>query len=360
MKRSLILNVDDNDLNRYVRTKFLQQADFDLLEASTGAQTLQLAYRDQPDLVLLDVHLPDAHAAEVCRILKTDPRTKGMMVLQISASATAVTDAVNALEGGADGYLIEPVEPALLLAHVRSLLRLRESEMQLRRANDSLKQFAYMASHDLQEPLRAVMIYTELLEKELNIETSDSLQHHLSAIHDGASRLEALLADLLTYSRASESGAGVPAKVSLETCLRAAIAACEIGIQEANATVTHDTLPVVEGDQTGLTQVFQNLISNALKYRKPGCPVHIHVAFERTPREVVISVRDNGQGFNPEYSDHIFGLFKRLHGRSVPGSGIGLAVCRAIVERNGGRMWAEGKEGVGATFHIALPAPAQS
>ena len=356
MKKPVILNVDDNEINRYLRSQYLRSANFDLLEASTGAQTLEIAFREQPDLVLLDVNLPDAHGNELCRIIKTEPRTRGTMVLQISASAVAITDAIGGLEGGADGYLVEPVEPALLLAHIRSLLRIRDSEMALRRLNDQLQQFAYMASHDLQEPLRTVLIYSDLLKKELNSELSSRAAQHLAFIQQGALRMQGLLADLLTYSRASDVNGSVSQRVSLQDCLRNATMVCQLAIQESKANITHDPLPVVEGDATGLAQVFQNLLSNAIKYRKPGCPVNVHIAAQQTAREIVISIRDDGQGFRPEYAEQIFGLFKRLHGKDTPGSGVGLAVCRAILERHGGRIWAEGKEGCGATFYFALPA----
>jgi signal transduction histidine kinase len=358
VKRPLILNVDDHEINRYVRSQYLRSADFDLLEAQTGAQTLEIALREQPDLVLLDVNLPDAHGTDICRLLKTEPRTRGMMVLQISASAVAIADAVNGLECGADGYLIEPVEPELLIAHIRSLLRLRESELAIRRLNDGLQQFAYMASHDLQEPLRTIRIYSDLLQQDLNGNLSDPARKHLSLIQAGAERMELLLKDILTYSRAADPQASVSGPASLEHCLKSALAVYQMAIEESKATITHEPLPVVEGDESALAEVFQNLIGNAIKYRKPDCPLNIHISSRRTARETVISVRDNGQGFRPEYAENIFGLFKRLHGRNTPGSGIGLAVCRAIVERHGGRIWAEGEEGKGATFNFALPVPA--
>src|SRR5215471_18758463 len=311
MKRALILNVDDNEINRYVRSQYLRSANFDLLEAKTGAQTLEIAFRELPDLALLDVNLPDAHGTDLCRVLKTEPRTRGMMVLQISASAVAIADAVNGLEGGADGYLVEPIEPELLIAHVRSLLRLRESELAIRRLNDSLQQFAYMASHDLREPLRTVMIYSDLLRQDLGESLNDRAEKHLSMLQEGAARMELLLKDILTYARASDPQASVSHPASLEYCLEKALAVCQLAIDESKATITHEPLPVVDGDETAFAQVFQNLIGNAIKYRKPGCPVHIHISSRPTPREIIVSVRDNGQGFRTEYAEHIFGLFNR-------------------------------------------------
>ena len=356
MRRPLILSVDDTEINRYIRAQSLTAADFDVLEARTGREALEHAFRERPDLVLLDVNLPDANGGDICRQIKKDPRTRGTMVLQISASAVGIADAVRGLEGGADGYLVEPVEGELLVAHVRSLLRLRDSEMALRQANERLEQFASMASHDLQEPLRPILIYARLLEREAAPRLTDRDRQHLLHLIDGASRLHTLLTDLLSYSRLATMQQTEFRVISLEECLRNALSALDHLVKESHATVTHDELPQVEGDATGITHVLQNLLSNAMKYRSPERELQVHVGVEKRARDVVVSVTDNGQGFSPQFAEHVFGAFKRLHSQETPGSGMGLAICRAIVERHQGTIWAESEPGKGSSFRFSVPA----
>lgn len=356
MNRPLILNVDDNDLNRYLRSQYLSSANYELIEARTGSEALGIALEVRPDLVLLDVNMPDMDGIEVCRNIKQDPRTKGTMVLQISASAIAISDAVRALDGGADGYLIEPVESELLLAHIRSLLRLRDSEAALRRLNDRLQQFGYLASHDLQEPLRHVVIFSALLEQDYKSQLDETGRQHLERVTRSAVKLRGLLEDLLTYSRVSTLENTPVARVSLDDCLRKALSIYESAIEDGDARIVAQPLPLVLGDEIALAQVFQNLVGNSIKYRKPNHCVNISISACTRAREVVVSVQDDGLGFPPEFSEQIFGVFKRLHSDDIPGSGVGLAVCRAIVERHGGAIWAEGQEGRGATFNFSLPA----
>jgi signal transduction histidine kinase len=356
MRRTLILNVDDNEISRYLRTQCLSAENFDLVEARTGGEALRSTFELQPDLVLLDIHMPDMDGIEVCRKIKSDPRTQGVMVLHISASAVGIADAVRGLDR-ADGYLVEPVEPELLLAHVRCLLRLRESEAALRRSNERLRQFANLAGHDLQEPLRSIVSYSSLLEMHAQSMLDAEGKEYLQYVIRGASKLNQLLADILVYSRASTLEDVGSRRVSLDDCLRKAISIHESAIERGDAQIDAGPLPVVMGDETGITQVLQNLLSNSIKYRKPGQCVRIHVAAKRRVRDVLVSVSDDGQGFSQAYAEQVFGVFKRLHTSDVPGSGIGLAVCRAIIEQHGGVMRAEAQEGVGATFHFTLPEP---
>jgi signal transduction histidine kinase len=355
MKKPLVLNVDDNEMSRSIRTQYLRAANLEVVEASSGMEALELAFGEQPDLVVLDVHLPDVNGGELCRRFKSDPRTEGTMVLQISASAVRFDDAVRGLDGGADGYLVEPVEPELLNAHVRSLLRLRESELKLRQSNDKLRQFVSLASHDLQEPLRAVLLFSEMLQRDAAASLSPEAAEHLERVREGGIRLQRLLEGLLTYVRSSAIESADSSPVSLQACVNEAIALCELQAREACASITTDPLPWVDGQENAITRVFQNLLSNAIKYRKSGQPVHIHISAQARSRDVVISVSDDGEGFSPAHADQVFGVFKRLHSRAIPGSGIGLAICKEIIERHGGSIWAESQPGAGATFRFTLP-----
>ncbi|MBD1877517.1 sensor histidine kinase [Coleofasciculus sp. FACHB-T130] len=232
--------------------------------------------------------------------------------------------------------------------------KLEQLTTNLQRSNRELEQFAYVASHDLQEPLRAVSGYTQLLVQEYQNSLDESAQEYMAYVIDGATRMQQLIQDLLAYSRVSTR---TQAFVSIdgEKVLLQAINNLQVAIAESNATITHDPLPQVNGDKTQWLQLFQNLIANAIKFRREE-PPQVHITAELKDREWLFSVRDNGIGIKPQYLDRIFEIFKRLHTRrEFPGTGIGLAMCKKIVERHGGSIWAESQPGVGTTFYFTIP-----
>ena len=229
---------------------------------------------------------------------------------------------------------------------------------ELERVNRELEEFAYVASHDLQEPLRMVNVYTQLLLRR-HVGAEPEAQQYADVISQGVSRMGTLITDLLTYSRTVQRDELPVGEVDLSVALADAISVFESGIAERGATVTASPLPIVRGDVAQLTHVFQNLLSNALKYSRKDVAPEIDISARRSSEQWIISVRDNGLGFEPKYTEHIFRLFKRLHGSDIPGTGLGLAICQRIVERYGGRMWAESEPGKGSTFYFGLP-PANS
>jgi PAS domain S-box-containing protein len=228
----------------------------------------------------------------------------------------------------------------------------KESETALRKAHKELEEFSYVASHDLQEPLRMVSIYTHLILRELGAEEG-KMELFAGFVRAGVSRMETLLRDLMTFSQAVHTEAPVGV-ADLPAALAEALAVLNGRIEDSGAVVTAVPLPKVCGDTQQIAHVFQNLLSNALKYRKKDRAPEIHVSVTRQADQWTVSVRDNGIGFEPQYSERIFGLFKRLHKDEYPGTGLGLAICQRIVERYGGRMWAEGRPGDGATFYFSL------
>jgi len=229
---------------------------------------------------------------------------------------------------------------------------------ELKRSNDDLGHFAYVASHDLQEPLRMVSSYTQLLAKRYQGRLDADADEFIAYAVDGSNRMQQLIRDLLAYSRAG-TGEMEFREISSELALHKALVNLQSAIQESCAVVTYDSLPAVTTDDTQLSQVFQNLIANAIKYRSVEVP-RIHVsATADAGRERVFSVRDNGLGIDPKYFDRIFVLFQRLHGREqFAGTGIGLAICKKILERLGGRIWVESQPEKGSIFHFALPGAA--
>jgi PAS domain S-box-containing protein len=226
----------------------------------------------------------------------------------------------------------------------------------LRRANSDLEQFAYSASHDLQEPLRSIKIYGELLTKRYASRLDGQALEFLDYLRTGASRMEMLVRDLLAYTQVTRLNAPTELTDGNEA-LATTLANVQGAIVESGTTVTFNPLPPVRVHSTHLRQLFQNLIGNAIKYRSPERAAVVHVSAERQSGFWVFTVSDNGIGIQPEYKEHIFGLFKRLHsGDEYSGTGIGLAICQRIVERYHGRIWVESEPGRGSRFMFALPA----
>ena len=233
----------------------------------------------------------------------------------------------------------------------QQMLQLTED---LKRSNEELEQFAYVASHDLQEPLRAITSYTQLLAQRYQGNLDDRADKYINYIVDGATRMQQLINDLLAYSRLGTRGQEFE-PADCKAAVQQSLCNLQIAIAEKKAVITCDAMPTVMADEFQLVQLFQNLIANSIKFCRQDIPL-IHIAACRQESEWVFSVRDNGIGIDPEYADRIFIIFQRLHGRrQYSGTGIGLAMCKRIVERHGGRIWVESQEGKGATFYFTIP-----
>jgi PAS domain S-box-containing protein len=256
---------------------------------------------------------------------------------------------------------LESPEGVLVTAAVRDITERKSSEQhlvktvaELKRSNDELQQFAYVASHDLQEPLRMVASYTQLLAERYKGRLDSDADEFIAYAVDGSNRMQGLIQDLLAYSRAGTSGKALR-EIPSENALKEAVVNLRATIQESGAIVTHDPLPLITTDGTQLAQVFQNLIGNAIKYRGAAVP-NVHISAVKNGNEWIFSVRDNGLGIDPQYFDRIFVLFQRLHGQAeFKGTGIGLAICKKMLERLGGRIWVESQPEKGSTFRFALP-----
>jgi two-component system sensor histidine kinase/response regulator len=349
----LILNVDDYIPGRYARTKLLTQAGYRVMEAGTGRETFDVVEKQRPALILLDVNLPDMSGFEVCRQLRNNPQTETLTIVHISASSVLTQHQVNGLESGADGYLVEPVEPAVLLATVNAFLRARRAEEEMRKSNEELRWFSYRVGHDLNEPLRTITSYAQLLKRQLGQDPEPGASKSIEFIIDGAAKMRFFIEGLLQYSQATESSE-TKGPIACEPLLERVIENLDSSIRDSGARITHDPLPEVACSEH-LEYVFQNLISNAIKYRKPDTAPEIHISARRDNCDWLFSVRDNGIGIEPQYRERIFEMFQRLHGQDIPGNGIGLALVRKIAEANGGKIWVESEEGIGSTFYLRLP-----
>jgi len=225
----------------------------------------------------------------------------------------------------------------------------------LTESNAALEQFAYVASHDMQEPLRTMSAYAQLLIKRYAGKLDPDADAFLSFIVGGSARMSALIRDLLTFAQITTETER-PSSIALDEDLETALTNLTETVVETGAIITHDPLPTIPADRGQMIRLFQNLVGNAIKYRKPAEPPVIHITARQQGPEWVISVQDNGIGFNPKYASTIFQPFKRLHTNDTyPGTGVGLAICRRIVDAHGGRLWAESEPGKGSTFHFTLP-----
>jgi len=233
---------------------------------------------------------------------------------------------------------------------------LREKTEALGRSNAELEQFAYVASHDLQEPLRMVSSYVQLFERKYGGQVDPQAEKYIRYAVDGAQRMQALIGGLLEYSRVGRHD-DEPQPIDARVALEQALANLRPAIEESHAEIIRDRMPTVLAHPTQLAQVFQNLIANAIKFRKAGTPPRVHLSSRLDGGEHVFSVYDEGIGIDPQYADRIFVIFQRLHTRAeYPGTGIGLSICKKVVERHGGRIWVRSEPGAGATFYFTLPA----
>ena len=231
---------------------------------------------------------------------------------------------------------------------------LLKSNAALRKSNEDLNQFAFAASHDLQEPLRMVVLFSQMLQTTYAHRLDAEADQYISYVVNGAARMELLLKDLLAYSQAGTSDEGPTELVDCGAVMEKVLLNLQVSIQQSGASVEWSELPTVPAHEVRMVQLFQNLIGNAIKYRALE-PPKVHICAGCQDSGWIFRVQDNGIGIDPEYAQQIFGVFKRLHGHNYPGTGIGLAICQRIVENYGGRIWVESALGEGSQFCFTLP-----
>jgi signal transduction histidine kinase len=317
------------------------------------------------DVVLADYNLPHFRGMEAIEMM----RKKGVSIplILVTGALNSVT-AVECVKQGATDYVLKDHLSRLTLTVRRALeeMRLREERKlvqeelahkmeELARSNRDLEQFAYVASHDLQEPLRMVAAYTQLLAERYRGKLDDEADKYMGYAVEGALRMQALVHDLLMFSRVGRNGI-VRKNLDSNQAVREALQNLAVSLQEAGGVAKQETLPVVHSDSTQLLQLFQNLIGNAIKFRGKE-PLVVTVSAQRKDKEWEFAVADNGIGIAAEHKDVIFSIFQRLHTRAeYPGNGVGLAICKKIVEQHGGRIWVDSEPGKGSTFRFTLPA----
>jgi signal transduction histidine kinase len=360
------LLVEDNLADSELVLRELRRGGFEVTcdVVQTADQFRQKLQTTIPDIVLADYNLGSWRGMEALEIL----RSAGLDIpLILVSGAMGDVTAVECIKQGATDYVLKDsltrlpasVRRALEEKQVRKERRQAEADLarkaeELARSNRDLEQFAYVASHDLQEPLRMVAAYTQLLAERYTGKLDENADKYIRYALEGALRMQTLVKDLLEFSRVGRDRKSTP--LAGETVVLEALENLLAALLESGAVVHHQGLPAVNGDHTQLVQLFQNLIGNAIKFRGEKAPV-ITVTAEKLAAEWVFSVSDNGIGIAAEHVEAIFVIFQRLHTRAeYAGNGVGLAICKKIVEQHGGRIWVESKAGEGASFKFTLPA----
>ncbi len=320
--------------------------------------------RDDADYVKAILNILEDFSAEKARLADTQKAVLNILEdfsaekTRLEATQKAILNILEDFDAEKSKVELANVELRREVADRRvAELALMQKTVELGRSNAELEQFAYVASHDLQEPLRMVSSYVQLFEKRYRGQVDEQADKYIHYAVEGARRMQLLIGGLLEYSRMGRQDTE-PTEVSAEVPLEQALMNLRSTIEEAGVEVSHDPLPSVLADSAQLAQVFQNLIGNAVKFRRRDVPAKIHVAVDISASPYVFSVHDNGIGIAAEYAERIFVIFQRLHTRAeYPGTGIGLSICKKVLERHGGRIWVESTLGEGATFHFTLPAP---
>jgi signal transduction histidine kinase len=396
-----ILLVDDRPANLLTLESILEDLGQEIVKATSGKEALRFLLKDDYAVILLDVKMPEMDGFETATLIRERDRSRHTPILFLTAHKEE-EHLFRGYYAGAVDFLYKPINPEVLRSKVSVFVdlclktellrrqaevlqarntelerlaeqrraaeeeirelnaeleqRVRERTVELSRSNDELRLFAYAASHDLKEPMRTIASYAQLLDQRYRNRLDQDGQEFLHYVLDAVRRMDTLLSDLLTYSQHLGSRPQVTQSVNVEAVLAGVLMNLQASIKETNATVTHDPLPTdVTSEFAQLSQVLQNLVSNAIKYRKPSESPQVHVSAEDCDGDWVFAVRDNGLGIDSEYKEQIFGIFKRLHGREYPGTGMGLAICKKIIERHGGRIWVESQPDIGSTFYFTLP-----
>lgn len=378
-----ILIVDDHLENLQILFSMLTDYGYEVRRTINGQQALNVAMFEPPDIILLDILMPEMDGYEVCRQLKSQKSTANIPVIFLTALDDEL-DKLKAFEVGGVDYITKPFHIKEVIARIENQLtiqrqrraiaqqnqqlkvqNLRLEELnaeliklntKLEQSNQDLEQFAYIASHDLRSPLQTILGFTQILKQKYLDALDDKGKHYLDRIINGAYRMNKLITALLEYSRIGNKNLEFK-PVDGNSIIDQVLESLQSEIEQSSAVILRDRLPTLHGNEVQIGQLFQNLIGNAIKYRHHHVKPQIKITVEqRINFEYLIGIHDNGIGIPSEDFQRIFQVFQRLeHSEEYSGTGIGLAVCQKIVDNHGGRIWVESEENQGTSFYFTLP-----
>ncbi len=380
-----ILLVDDEPANLHALQAVLEPLEQNLITASSGTQALRRVLEHDFAVILLDVQMPDMSGIDAAAMIRERERSKTTPIIFLTGVVKTAEMMFKGYSAGAVDYLMKPVVSGVLrakvevfveLAQVRHSLQqeiaerariagevsklnmvLEQRNEDLTAANSDLEAFSHSVSHDLRMPLRHIQAYVSMIEESALSKLNADEQRRLKGVREAAQRMSQLIDDLLAFSRIGRT-AMRRAPVDLNSLVKAVITELQPEIKNRKVDWTLQQLPYTSGDRPLLYQVFLNLLANAVKYTRTRAEARIQVFAVEQDDEIIVGIKDNGVGFDAAYSDKLFGVFQRLHSATdFEGTGVGLANVRRIVQRHGGRTWAESVINEGATFYFSLPAP---
>ncbi len=349
-----LLVVDDIPSNIYVMRRILEPLNLEIVEASSGQAALNLIIQQTFFLVLMDVQMPEMNGFEAASLILANPTTAHLPIIFVTAISKDEHFVFKGYQSGAVDYLVKPLNPDIVISKIKVFLQLHKTQLALAHSNEEFRTFAFAASHDLKAPLRRISQFSGFLQQDVGDTLSEGCKKHISRIQSQIVVMHNLIESLLEYARAGNTAINT-CKTPLLQCVEEAMIALEVNIQEAGVTITYDVLPEVEADATFLTQLFQNLFANAIKFVEDKKP-EIHISANKENGLCTIAVKDNGIGIDEMDLETVFVPFKRLNTQNdFEGSGIGLSTCLKIVRRHGGEIWVESAGiGKGTVFYFTL------
>lgn len=361
--RPKVLVVDDRYENLLATEKVLRPLEAEIFKASSGNEALSLVLRHNFAVVLLDVQMPEMDGFETAMLMQEHESMHNVPIIFVTAISKEEKYAEQAAEIGAVDYIFKPINPEILKSKVKVYLDLylqREEILKLattlKQSNEELERFAYICSHDMQEPVRMMNAYAGLLAESTEGQLDEGAVRYVRFIRDNAQRMQKMIRDILTFSRVGREDIKIE-RVDCQRIFNEVLEEFQDAIAEKGAKVTCGPLPVIGTSMTLMRVLFQNLIGNALKFQDGSRPPEIDVSAERQGDNWVFNVRDNGIGIDPVFNAKMFTIFQRLNRKEdYPGTGIGLSTCRKFVQLCGGEIHFKSAPGEGTTFTFTLPA----
>ncbi|MBE9118723.1 response regulator [Lusitaniella coriacea LEGE 07157] len=360
-----ILIVDDTPDNLRILSTILTKQGYEVRKALNGQMAMTVVQTRSPDLILLDIMMPQMDGYEVCQSLKNDPKTAGIPIIFLSALKETF-DKVKAFEVGGADYITKPFQMEEVLVRVKNQLticnlqkELRVQNEELQQSNQELEQFTSIVSHDLKQPIQSIIGFARLLDMIYQDVLDEKANQYLSKIVSSSNRMQSLIDDLLLSSRFNSQLPNLK-RINCNTIVNQIISNLEVPIEENQATIDCESLPTILANETQMMQLFQNLIHNAIKYQRSGTQPQVKVSATQKDSGYLFTISDNGIGISNEQFSKIFERFHRIPTeKDYEGTGIGLAICKQIVERYGGEIWVESELDVGTQFYFTLPSEPQ-